>query len=179
MHDWFVSRSQELDRSKVGQSEERTIYEVVRLRVVVIGIAVLFFFLAAKCDEGFGLLKVQQGEGRVEVDFCAMDGGADGDLLQQRYRDVSRRRDELQHLEVELRAQIVARAEILEMQRSFGAQMSEHVNANVELKVGLPFWADAVFVFVMGMVVGGCVVICSFVVLVVSGAIAGQRAAHT
>lgn len=78
---------------------------------------------------------MQQGEGRVEVDFCSMDG----DLLQQRFRDVSRKRDELQLLEIELRAQIVARTEILEMQRSFGAQMSEHVNASVKLKVALLF----------------------------------------
>lgn len=98
-----------------------------------------FCFCLAKCDEGYGVLKVQQGEGRVEVDFCSMDGGVDGDLLQQRFRDVSRKRDELQHLEIELRAQIVARTEILEMQRSFGAQMSEHVNASVKLKVALLF----------------------------------------
>lgn len=94
-----------------------------------------FCLCLAKCDEGYGFLKVQQGEGRVEVDFCSMDG----DLLEQRCLDVSRKRDELQHLEIELRAQIIARTEILEMQRSFGARMSEHVNASVKLKVALSF----------------------------------------
>ncbi|XP_068634135.1 uncharacterized protein [Aristolochia californica] len=98
--------TEELDRSKIGQSDERTIYEV------------------------------QQGTGPVDVDFCSItvDGGSNNDLLQQRLHSVSRQRDELQQLEFELRAQVIARAEIIEMQKNFDAQIKEHVNTVAKLK---------------------------------------------
>ncbi|XP_068634133.1 uncharacterized protein [Aristolochia californica] len=96
--------TEELDRSKIGQSDERTIYE--------------------------------QGTGPVDVDFCSItvDGGSNNDLLQQRLHSVSRQRDELQQLEFELRAQVIARAEIIEMQKNFDAQIKEHVNTVAKLK---------------------------------------------
>ncbi|XP_010251802.1 PREDICTED: uncharacterized protein LOC104593576 isoform X3 [Nelumbo nucifera] len=98
--------NEELERSKMGQSEERTIYEV------------------------------QQGAGPLDVDFCSItvDEGIDSDILQQRLHNVSRQREDLQHMEIELRAQLIARSEIMEMQNNFDAQIKEHANIAAKLK---------------------------------------------
>ncbi|XP_010251793.1 PREDICTED: uncharacterized protein LOC104593576 isoform X2 [Nelumbo nucifera] len=96
--------NEELERSKMGQSEERTIYE--------------------------------QGAGPLDVDFCSItvDEGIDSDILQQRLHNVSRQREDLQHMEIELRAQLIARSEIMEMQNNFDAQIKEHANIAAKLK---------------------------------------------
>ncbi|XAR52160.1 hypothetical protein NMG60_11020083 [Bertholletia excelsa] len=98
--------SEDVERSKFGQSDERTIYEV------------------------------QQGREPADVDFCSItiDRSSDSDMLQQRLHSVARQREELQHMEIELRAQMIARSEIIEMQSSFDAQMKEQANANVKLQ---------------------------------------------
>ncbi|KAF3432755.1 hypothetical protein FNV43_RR23857 [Rhamnella rubrinervis] len=97
---------EELERSKLGTSEERTIYEV------------------------------QQGREPLDVDFCSItiNGSLDNDLLQQRLHDVARQREELQQVETELRAQMIARSELIEMQNSFDAQIKEHANASAKLQ---------------------------------------------
>ncbi|GLU21321.1 hypothetical protein SLE2022_374670 [Rubroshorea leprosula] len=91
---------EELERSKLGQSDERTIYEV------------------------------QHGREPADVDFCSitMDGTLDNDILQQRLNNVIRQREELQNVEIELRAQAIVRSEIMEMQSRFDAQIKEHAN---------------------------------------------------
>ncbi|XP_057463872.1 LOW QUALITY PROTEIN: uncharacterized protein LOC130753729 [Actinidia eriantha] len=98
--------SEDMERSKLGQSDERTIYEV------------------------------QQGREPVDVDFCSItiDGSSDNDILQQRLRSVGRRKEELQQIEIELRAQIIARSEIMELQNNYDKQIKEHANANVKLQ---------------------------------------------
>ncbi|KAJ6802281.1 uncharacterized protein M6B38_194500 [Iris pallida] len=74
-------------------------------------------------------------EGAGPVDFCSMDGGRVSDeLLQQRLQEISRRRDELQHFEIELRAQAIARAEFLDTRSSFRLQIKEHTDAASQLK---------------------------------------------
>ncbi|XP_022878465.1 uncharacterized protein LOC111396290 isoform X3 [Olea europaea var. sylvestris] len=96
------STSEEL--SKLGQSDERLIYE--------------------------------QGREPTDVDFCSItiDRGLDNDILQQRLLTVAKQREELQHMEIELRAQVIIRSEIMEMQKSYDAQIKEHVNANVKFQ---------------------------------------------
>ncbi|XP_043716460.1 epidermal growth factor receptor substrate 15 homolog isoform X2 [Telopea speciosissima] len=93
-----------VERSKLAQSEERTIYE--------------------------------QGAGPLDVDFCSitMDGGLDHDILQQRLHSISRQREELQQMEIELKAQVITRSELMEMQNNFDAQIKEHANAAAKLK---------------------------------------------
>ncbi|KAF3626752.1 hypothetical protein FXO38_29088 [Capsicum annuum] len=101
------SCSEETERSRLGQSDERLIYEV------------------------------QQGREPVDVDFCSItiDGSSsNNDILQQRLRSVVKQKEELQQMEVELRAQIIARAEIMEIRNSFDAQLKEHSAANVKLQ---------------------------------------------
>ncbi|XP_038874311.1 uncharacterized protein LOC120067016 isoform X4 [Benincasa hispida] len=97
---------EEMERSKLTQSDERTIYEV------------------------------QQGREPLDVDFCSIsiDGNPDNDILQRRLNDVARQREDLQHMEIELRAQVIARSEILQMQKSFDAQMKEHNNAAIKMQ---------------------------------------------
>ncbi|XVF12744.1 hypothetical protein REPUB_Repub08aG0145900 [Reevesia pubescens] len=94
----------ELDRSKLGQSDERTIYE--------------------------------HGREPADVDFCSItvDVSLDDDILQQRIHNVTRQREELQQMEVELRAQAIARSRILEMQSSCDAKIKAHANTAAKLE---------------------------------------------
>ncbi|KAJ4952906.1 hypothetical protein NE237_029738 [Protea cynaroides] len=94
----------ELERSKLAQSDERTIYE--------------------------------QGAGPLDADFCSitLDGSLDDNILRQRLHSISRQREELQHMEIELQAQAIARSELMEMQNNFDAQIKEHANVAAKLK---------------------------------------------
>ncbi|KAL5567681.1 hypothetical protein UlMin_024260 [Ulmus minor] len=94
---------EELDRTKLGQSEERTMYE--------------------------------QGREPLDVGYCSItiDGSLDNNL-QQQYQEAARQRAEMQHLEIELRAQMIARSDIIEMQNSYDAQIKEHANAAAKLQ---------------------------------------------
>lgn len=82
-------------------------------------------------------IKVQQGREPLDVDFCSItvDSSLDGDLLPQRLHNVGRQREELQQVEIELRAQIIARSEVMRMRSNFDAQIKEHVNADTKLQV--------------------------------------------
>ncbi|KAI3457950.1 hypothetical protein Pfo_014613 [Paulownia fortunei] len=98
--------NEELERTKVGQSDERLIYEV------------------------------QHGREPLDVDFCSItiDGGLDNDILQQRLHTLVKQREELQNMEIELRAQFIARSEIVGLQNTFDAQIKEHANATAKLQ---------------------------------------------
>ncbi|KAK6121798.1 hypothetical protein DH2020_044411 [Rehmannia glutinosa] len=88
-------------------------------------------------DEGLERSKLgASGREPVDVDFCSItiDGGLDNDILQQRLLAVAKQREELQQMEIELRAQAIARSEIMGMQNTFDTQMKEHANANVKLQ---------------------------------------------
>lgn len=85
----------------------------------------------------FCFVKVQQGREPDDVDFCSItiDGGSENDVLQHRLHNVARQREELQHMEMELRAQMIARSEMIQMQNGYDAQIKELSNANVKLQV--------------------------------------------
>ncbi|CAN1251065.1 hypothetical protein LINPERPRIM_LOCUS7609 [Linum perenne] len=95
---------EELERSKLGKTDERTIYE--------------------------------HGREPVDVDFCSItvDGSLGNDILGQRVLAVARQREELQQMEIELKAQMIARSEIMEMQNSFDSQIKEHEESTVKLQ---------------------------------------------
>lgn len=78
-------------------------------------------------------VKVQQP---VDVDFCSItiDGSMDNEL-QQRLRSVVKQKEELQHIETELRSELIARSQIVALQSTYDSQIKEHVNANVKLQV--------------------------------------------
>jgi hypothetical protein len=82
-------------------------------------------------------IKVQQGREPLVVDFCSItvDGALDDEHLPQRLHNLSRRREELQQMEIELKSQLIARSEIMEMQSNFDAQIKEHANAGAQLQV--------------------------------------------
>ncbi|PKU74266.1 uncharacterized protein LOC110106109 isoform X2 [Dendrobium catenatum] len=104
-HSFHNNGGEEMEHVKFGQSDERTIYEEVT--------------------------------GPLDVDFCSItiDGGGLTDkTLQGRLQEVSRQREELEHLETELRAQAIARTETMEMQRRYQSQIREHVDATAQLK---------------------------------------------
>ncbi|XP_043721925.1 uncharacterized protein LOC122669249 isoform X3 [Telopea speciosissima] len=95
---------QDLECSKLAQSDERTVYE--------------------------------QGAVPLEADFgsITMDGSLDNDMLRQRLHSITRQREELQHMEIELKAQAIARSQIMEMQDNLDAQIKEHANAAAKLQ---------------------------------------------
>lgn len=99
--------NEDLERSKLGHSDERTIYE-------------------------------QGQDGLDGVDFCSiqMDGimGVDDGIFQQKIHNLARQREELQQMEVELRAQMIAKSEIMEMQDSFDARFKEQDNVAARLE---------------------------------------------
>jgi hypothetical protein len=94
------------EHGKMGQSEDRAMYE--------------------------------DGGGRLD-DYCSItidgSGGLSEDIIQQRLQSVVHQREELQRLEMELRAQVIAHPQIIEAQRSFEAAAKEHVTAAAKLKV--------------------------------------------
>ncbi|KAL8095662.1 hypothetical protein AgCh_036894 [Apium graveolens] len=54
--------------------------------------------------------------------------------LQQRLRSVVKQKEELQHIETELRSELIARSQIIALQSTYDSQIKEHVNANVKLQ---------------------------------------------
>ncbi|XP_035815780.1 uncharacterized protein [Zea mays] len=93
------------EHGKLGQSEDRAIYE--------------------------------EGAGGLE-DFCAItidgSGGLSEDILQQRLQSVVRQREQLQQVEMELRAQAIAHPQIIQAQQSFQATSKEHAAAVAKIK---------------------------------------------
>ncbi|KAK8560953.1 hypothetical protein V6N13_026388 [Hibiscus sabdariffa] len=94
----------DLKRSKLEQSDERTIYE--------------------------------HGREPADVDFFSItvDGSLDDDILQQRIHNVTKQREDLQQMEVELRAQAIARPRILDMQSSCDSKIKAHAIATAKLE---------------------------------------------
>jgi uncharacterized membrane protein len=74
-------------------------------------------------------------------DFCSItidgSGGLSDDILQQRLQSIMRQREELQQVEIDLRAQAIAHPQIIDLQRRFGEATKEHVVAAEKLKVVL------------------------------------------
>ncbi|CAL5000090.1 unnamed protein product [Urochloa decumbens] len=93
------------EHGKLGQAEDRAIYE--------------------------------EGAGGLDG-FCAItidgSGGLSEDILQQRLQSVVRQREELQQVEIQLRAQAIAHPQIIEAQQSFQAAAKEHVATATKLK---------------------------------------------
>ncbi|XP_038708807.1 uncharacterized protein LOC120003788 [Tripterygium wilfordii] len=94
----------DLERSNLGQSDERTIY--------------------------------QHRRQPADVDFFSItvDGSSDGSIVEQRLHGIARQRQELQQMEAELRAQMIARSEIKVMQTNCNAQIKEHANITAKLQ---------------------------------------------
>ncbi|KAK9994869.1 hypothetical protein SO802_024572 [Lithocarpus litseifolius] len=81
-------------------------------------------------------VKVQQGREPLDVSYCSMavDGGLNDELLPQRLHNLARQREELQRMEIEIKAQLISRSEIVELQTIFDARIKEHANATAKLQ---------------------------------------------
>lgn len=78
---------------------------------------------------------MQNGREQVGLDYFSirMDGRcSDAELLEQRIHNVSKEKGELERLEIELRAQMMA----MEIQRNFESQSAEFANAAARMQVG-------------------------------------------
>ncbi|KAG7537801.1 hypothetical protein ISN44_As13g016480 [Arabidopsis suecica] len=62
------------------------------------------------------------------------DGFSSSEMLQQQILNVSRKKGELQQLEIELRAQMIARHEIMEIQSNYESQFTEYANASARMQ---------------------------------------------
>lgn len=106
--DWRVSArnagNEELERSNLGQPDERTIYEL--------------------------------GQENVDaVNYCSIQiVGIDDGVMQQRVQSLAREREELQQMENELRARMIAKSEIMEIQNKFEARLNDQANVSARLQ---------------------------------------------
>ncbi|XP_041991937.1 uncharacterized protein LOC121742775 isoform X3 [Salvia splendens] len=98
------SANEGLERSTIGRSDERLIYEDGRRSL------------------------------DVDFCSIIIDGGLDNDILEQRLHNLVGKREELHNMELVLRAQISARSEIVRLHNTFDGQIKEHMNANVKLQ---------------------------------------------
>ncbi|CAA0817099.1 Unknown protein [Striga hermonthica] len=74
-------------------------------------------------DEGLDRSKLVQSDERL--------------IYEQRLGALAKQREELQQVEIELRAQVIVRSEIVGMQNTFDTQIKEHTDANAKLQVHL------------------------------------------
>lgn len=82
--------------------------------------------------------KVQVGSGRQDVEFCSItinDGSQmTDDMLQRKLQEISRLREQLRQMEIEL-ARTIARSEMLELQNTYEVKVKEQIDINNNLKV--------------------------------------------
>lgn len=82
---------------------------------------------------------MQEGTSLLDVDPCSVTtegvGELNDDILQQKLQEITRQRERLQQMEIELRARAIARSDILEVQNSFEGQLKEQIDFNANLKV--------------------------------------------
>ncbi|KAF8412070.1 hypothetical protein HHK36_000023 [Tetracentron sinense] len=99
-----------------------------------------FFFLnrevimASVGQEELGQSEERRIYEALDMDLCSTSIPMENGILQQRLLSISRQREELQQMEIQLSAQLMARMEMIEMHNSFDAQIKEHTNAASKLK---------------------------------------------
>ncbi|KAK1431628.1 hypothetical protein QVD17_08119 [Tagetes erecta] len=101
--DHHVQSSDDLDRSKLGQTDERLIYEV------------------------------NQGRESVNGEFFSsnVDGVSDHEL---HLDEIVKQREQLEHLEINLKARLIARSEVIGIQERFDSQIKDHITSNLKLQ---------------------------------------------
>ncbi|XP_071709939.1 uncharacterized protein [Rutidosis leptorrhynchoides] len=76
-------------------------------------------------------------EWRVVSDHLVQNSGKEsvnGSDDELHLEDVVKQREQLQHLEVNMKARLIARSEVLGMQEQFDSQINEHITSNVKLQ---------------------------------------------
>ncbi|KAL9253903.1 hypothetical protein AKJ16_DCAP07989 [Drosera capensis] len=115
---------EELERLKVEQSDERTIYEVQQGRLMIGAMD----YHSMQMSGGVGALD----DGMVQQRLHAL--ARQRDALARQRDALTRQGDEVQQMEIELKAQVIARSEIMEWQNSFEIRMKEQVDLAVKLQ---------------------------------------------
>lgn len=87
----------------------------------------------------FQMHRQQQNE-RAAMNTMSMESGLGvmnnpEDALEQQLLDVSRKREQLQQAELELRAQFIARSEVHRMQNNYEEQSKQHADIVASLQV--------------------------------------------
>ncbi|KAF5801258.1 hypothetical protein HanRHA438_Chr06g0255251 [Helianthus annuus] len=77
------------------------------------------------------IVMVHQVGETVNVDYFSVDGVSDHEL---HLDEVVKQREELQHLEVNLKARLIARSEVTGIHERFDSQIKEHITSNVKLQ---------------------------------------------
>uniref|UniRef100_A0A251V3J7 Uncharacterized protein n=1 Tax=Helianthus annuus TaxID=4232 RepID=A0A251V3J7_HELAN len=77
------------------------------------------------------IYEVHQVGETVNVDYFSVDGVSDHEL---HLDEVVKQREELQHLEVNLKARLIARSEVTGIHERFDSQIKEHITSNVKLQ---------------------------------------------
>ncbi|KAL8127735.1 uncharacterized protein LOC141721537 isoform X2 [Apium graveolens] len=80
-------------------------------------------------------LQNSTNEQPADLDFCSItiDANMENEL-QQRLQTVVKQREELQHMETGIKAELIARSQIVSLHNTYESQIKEHVNANVKLQ---------------------------------------------
>ncbi|KAG9158037.1 hypothetical protein Leryth_000209 [Lithospermum erythrorhizon] len=80
--------------------------------------------------------EVNQARDPADVTYYSvnMDDNVDNSILRQKLHDVVTQREELQQIEIELRAQFLARSEIVDMHNTFEAEIKEYATAKAKLQ---------------------------------------------
>ncbi|MFS8005217.1 hypothetical protein Hanom_Chr13g01234811 [Helianthus anomalus] len=87
-------------------------------------------FCLFRCKASEFNLVHQVGE-TVNVDYFSVDGVSDHEL---HLDEVVKQREELQHLDVNLKARLIARSEVTGIHERFDSQIKEHITSNVKLQ---------------------------------------------
>ncbi|KAJ0815176.1 hypothetical protein HanPSC8_Chr17g0794551 [Helianthus annuus] len=77
------------------------------------------------------IVMVHQVGETVNVDYFSVDGVSDHEL---HLDEVVKQREELQHLEVNLKARLIARSEVTGIHERFDSQIKQHITSNVKLQ---------------------------------------------
>ncbi|GAB2235397.1 hypothetical protein Drorol1_Dr00025821 [Drosera rotundifolia] len=121
-----VTPMKEFERSIVGQSDERTIYKVQQRRVMIRAMD----YHSMQMSGGVGALD----DGMVQQRLHAL--AMQRDALARQRDALTRQGDKVQQMEIELKAQVIARLEIMELQNSFEIRMKEQVHLAIKLQLG-------------------------------------------
>ncbi|KAK4769232.1 hypothetical protein SAY86_027382 [Trapa natans] len=70
----------------------------------------------------------------IQFSSISIHGNSNNDYLQQHLHGIAGQREELQHMEIDLRAQMIIWSEITNMRKSFETQVKEHADAVVKLQ---------------------------------------------
>eukprot|EP00252_Welwitschia_mirabilis_P005813 TRINITY_DN1640_c0_g1_i2.p1 TRINITY_DN1640_c0_g1~~TRINITY_DN1640_c0_g1_i2.p1 ORF type:complete len:854 (+),score=213.93 TRINITY_DN1640_c0_g1_i2:292-2853(+) len=79
---------------------------------------------------------VQQSNGQLDIGLgsLSLDGGNSEESLQQRLHEITRQREQLQQLEIDLKTQFIVKAKVMRLQSGFDEQAKQHASIVADLQ---------------------------------------------